>query len=284
MRWLVFWWTTNNWILSIQDFEFESRALKTFYKLCSLSLCFSYLDNSLSAVSKPKQKKTWRLSIGHCWFWLKLPFLSGMLWKCEWLHFHFHAQLKQLPLLQACCDTAFEYAHQRRQFGTRIGQLKLTLHTQLKNITDTDANNIILHVSRAYFSYHILNVCLYHLILNSIWFNQPPHILNSDLWSSILHYIGFERTNCLIKPGSMRITGQQSQFHFEFETGEMFSKQIHTILQLYNSFGLGFLWFCHFYTISGEFQLIQAKMANMHATLSACRSLAIFNTAHKNIS
>ena len=82
----------------------------------------------------------------------------------------------------------------------------------------------------------------------------------------------------------MRITGQQSQFHFEFETGEMFSKQIHTILQLYNSFGLYFIWFCHFNTISGEFQLIQAKMANMHATLSACRSLAIFKTAHKNIS
>jgi len=28
-------------------------------------------------------------------------------------------------LMQACCDTAFEYAHQRRQFGTRIGEFQL---------------------------------------------------------------------------------------------------------------------------------------------------------------
>ena len=30
-----------------------------------------------------------------------------------------------LGIMQACCDTAFDYAHQRKQFGQRIGQLSL---------------------------------------------------------------------------------------------------------------------------------------------------------------
>jgi alkylation response protein AidB-like acyl-CoA dehydrogenase len=27
--------------------------------------------------------------------------------------------------MQACCDTAFDYAHQRKQFGTPIGEFQL---------------------------------------------------------------------------------------------------------------------------------------------------------------
>lgn len=30
-----------------------------------------------------------------------------------------------LGIMQACCDTAFEYVHQRRQFGQRIGEFQL---------------------------------------------------------------------------------------------------------------------------------------------------------------
>jgi isovaleryl-CoA dehydrogenase len=28
-------------------------------------------------------------------------------------------------IMQACCDTAFQYVHQRRQFGKRIGEFQL---------------------------------------------------------------------------------------------------------------------------------------------------------------
>jgi alkylation response protein AidB-like acyl-CoA dehydrogenase len=28
-------------------------------------------------------------------------------------------------IMQACCDTAFDYAHQRKQFGTPIGEFQL---------------------------------------------------------------------------------------------------------------------------------------------------------------
>ena len=30
-----------------------------------------------------------------------------------------------LGIMQACCDTAFDYAHQRKQFGQRIGEFQL---------------------------------------------------------------------------------------------------------------------------------------------------------------
>ena len=186
---------------------------------------------------------------------------TGLLWHCLWI-----------------CSPTTPVWNENRSIQTHSS------HTTQKHHRHRCKQYHLACIACILFISSILNVCFYHWILNSIWFNQPPHILNSDLCSSILQYIGFERTNCLIKPGSMRITGQQSQFHSEFETSEICSKQIRTILHLYNSSGLYFLWFCHFYTISGEFQLIQAKMATMHATLSACRSLAIFNTAHKNIS
>ena len=71
----------------------------------------------------------------HMWLYDNSKFLPKWNSKCKlemWIMKWTHPTPQALgwnglPPPQACCDTAFEYAHQRRQFGSRIGQFKIII-------------------------------------------------------------------------------------------------------------------------------------------------------------
>ena len=41
-------------------------------------------------------------------------------------------------MMQACCDVAFDYAHQREQFGKKIGTFQVSIMIRLKNMPVLD--------------------------------------------------------------------------------------------------------------------------------------------------
>ena len=102
----------------------------------------------------------------HWGLWLELN-MKHEIWnlKCEMLWSNSPGTwLKRPPPPQACCDTAFEYAHQRSQFGTRIGQFKHHCHQHFQ-VTKSECESVI-DLNRFGFKLIITRIFSYE---NNIW-------------------------------------------------------------------------------------------------------------------